>query len=305
MRVRFETEVTVSNDGEQAPDLLARACNLSKSRVKDAMQKGAVWRVQGARKPQRLRRAVTLLARGDRLQLFYDSEILDRVPPIPELVADRRRYSVWDKPAGLLVEGSRYGDHATLLCQVESHFTPSRRTWLVHRLDLEARGLIVLAHTPQAAARLSALFRERTIDKRYLIEVAGVPGPPGSTGRLEAALDGRAAATDYRVITTDTAGRVARVEVTMRSGRYHQIRRHFALAGHPVLGDPKYGARGAAAPAGMRLAATLIAFEDPWTRAESRFSIDARVRAAWGWPDADEISAPPPPPGNSASPRTR
>jgi len=303
VRVRFETEITVPDNGDHAPELLARTCGLSKSRVKDAMQKGAVWRIRGARKPERLRRATAPLSRGDRLQFFYDSEILDRVPLLAELVADCRRYSLWHKPPGLLVEGSRYGDHATLLRQVESHFTPPRRVWLVHRLDLEASGLIVIAHTPQAAARLSALFRERVVDKRYLIEIAGVPGPPGATGRLDFALDGRAAVTDYRVVDTDAAGRFSRVEVSMRSGRYHQIRRHFALAGHPVLGDPKYG-RGAPHPAGMRLAATSIAFEDPWTHAEARCSIDERVRTLWEWPDRDEISAPPPP-ERPASRRTR
>lgn len=284
MRQQFTTEIRITGQlDEIAPDLLARASGLSKTRVKEAMNKGAVWLIRGARKPQRLRRVTAPLQRGDRLQLFYDSDVLDRVPATASLVADHRRYSVWHKPAGLLVEGSRFGDHATLLRQIEQYFAPVRRAWLVHRLDLEASGLVLIAHTPQAAARLSTLFQQRAVHKQYLIEVRGVLGTPGARGRLDSPLDGKAATTDYRIVEVAPAQPLTRVEVTMSSGRYHQIRRHFAAAGHPVLGDPKYG-DGNAHPAGLRLAAVSLAFEDPWQHGAVEFSIAAQTRAAWGWP---------------------
>ena len=265
-----------------APELLAQASGLSKSRIKDAMHKGAVWQSRGTRKPQRLRRATAPLQPGDRLALYYDSTILDRAPIAASLIADHARYSVWHKPAGLLVEGSRYGDHATLLHQVEAHFQPARRVWLVHRLDLEAAGLILIAHTPQAAARLSALFQTRTIDKQYYIEVQGKLGVSDDRGRYASSLDAKPAVTDYRVDHYDAAHNLTRVEVTMLSGRYHQIRRHFEAAGHPVLGDPKYG-RGNSHPEGMRLVAVRLGFIDPWQEKAVTFSIAPETRLRWGW----------------------
>jgi tRNA pseudouridine32 synthase/23S rRNA pseudouridine746 synthase len=250
------------------------------------MTKGAVWLTQGGHRPQRLRRATASLATGDRLALWYDSEILARQPPGAACVADCRRYSVWHKPAGLLVEGSRYGDHATLLRQVEAHFTPPRRAWLVHRLDLEATGLILLAHTAQAAARLSALFQAREVHKRYLLEVRGRLAAPGIEDSIALPVDERPAATHYRVVAHPPARDISCVAVTMRSGRHHQIRRHFAAIGHAVLGDPKYG-RDNPHVTGLRLAAVTLAFEDPWEARGMSWSIEAVTRTVWGWPDGE------------------
>lgn len=281
-RVAFITELTVPGGGGTAPDLLSAASGLSKSRIKEAMQKGAVWAAQGSRKAQRLRRATTPLAAGTRLSLHYDSQVLDREPPQARPVCDEKRYSVWFKPPGLLVEGSRYGDHATLLRQVEQGFGAPRRVWLVHRLDLEAAGLILIAHTPQAAARLSALFQARTIEKHYCIEVTGLLGTPGSSGHWDAALDGKASRTDYRVVSSSPQLNMSCVEIRMASGRYHQIRRHAAAAGHPVLGDPAYGQHNAHS-AGLRLMATRLAFIDPWRGARVEYSCEDTLQSLWGW----------------------
>ncbi len=282
-REQFLTEITVArSSAASAPELLAQASGLSKSRIKDAMQKGAVWQSRGTRKPQRLRRATAPLQPGDHLALYYDSSVLDRIPPTATLVADHARYSVWHKPPGLLVEGSRYGDHATLLHQVAAHFKPARRVWLVHRLDLEAAGLLLIAHSPQAAARLSALFQARMIDKQYYIEAQGRLGEKDACGRIEIPLDAKAAVTDYRVIQYAAAQDLSHVEISMLSGRYHQIRRHLAAVGHPVLGDPKYG-QGNAHPDGLRLVAVRLGFVDPWQEKAIQFSIAEETRARWGW----------------------
>ena len=287
VREQFLTEVTVSDPASAfAPDLLAQASGLSKLRVKDAMQKGAVWLSRAGRRPQRLRRATGALCTGDRLSLYYDSVILAYVPPPPRLVADAKRYSVWDKPAGLLVEGSRYGDHATLLRQVEHHFSPTRPVWLVHRLDLEASGLILLAHTAQAAAGLSALFQARSVHKRYFIEVQGIVGAIGAQGSFDTPLDGKAAATAYTVVGVNAAAGMTQVEITMLSGRHHQIRRHFADAGYPVLGDLKYGST--PHPDGMRLAAVHMAFQAPWEKTSVEYSLARTVRTRWGWPEGSD-----------------
>jgi tRNA pseudouridine32 synthase/23S rRNA pseudouridine746 synthase len=258
--------VTVPSHGPfAAPELLASASGLSRTRIKEAMQKGAVWRVEGTRRPQRLRRATTVLRTGDRLELYYDSAVLDYEPPCARLVMDARRYSVWDKPSGLLAEGSRYGDHATLAHQVAAQFGRARDTHLVHRLDLEASGLLLVAHDARAAARLSALFQAREVDKAYLVEVEGRLGQEGAHGAIELALNGKPARTAYEVLSHDPARDVTRIEVAMASGRYHQIRRHFAHLGHPVVEDPRYGQRRPSTRPQMRLCAIRLAFCDPWT----------------------------------------
>ena len=244
-------------------DMLARASGLSKSRLKEVLQKGAVWLRHGTRRPQRLRRVTFTPALGDHLELHYDSSVIDRDPPKAALVADHRQFSVWCKPASLLVEGSRYGDHATLARQVETHFV-GRQVMLVHRLDLEASGLVLVAHTKPAAAKLSELFSSRAIHKEYVIEIYGELGAPGSHGSIATPLVGKAARTDYVVTHYHRLSAVSEIAVTMLTGRYHQIRQHFASIGHAVVGDPKYGTRRVEDKL-MRLTASLLRFNDPWT----------------------------------------
>ncbi len=259
-----------------APQLLAAASGLSVTRVKDAMQKGAVWLTTGQRKPRRLRQVTYPLQPGDHLALYYDSDVLSRVPPRAVLLADFRRYSVWNKPVGLLVEGSRYGDHATLAMQVSEHFAGRRAVHLVHRLDLEAQGIVVIAHGSQATAMLSALWRERQVDKRYLVSVRGRLGDVGARGVFDSPLDGKASRTEYAVLQYDALYDVSELEITMWSGRYHQIRRHCAQAGHPVMGDPKYGTRNSD-PRGLQLAAVRVCFTDPWTHEGIDISLPAKA----------------------------
>jgi tRNA pseudouridine32 synthase/23S rRNA pseudouridine746 synthase len=261
----LSVEVTLAaGDPDNAPDVLAARSGLSRLRIKDAMAKGAVWLARAGRKPERLRRVKTPLKPGDRLSLHYDSAVLALVPPPATLVTDARRYSVWLKPAGLLCEGSRFGDHATLAAQVAAHFAPRREVYLVHRLDLEASGFMIIAHSRSAAAKLSALFQARSVDKRYRIEVLGDLRPVGARGRIDLPLDGKAAVTEYAVEAWREADNRSVAHVRMLSGRYHQIRRHFEAIGHPVIGDPRYG-RGNKDAGGLRLAAVGIAFEDPWS----------------------------------------
>ena len=262
--VLSHTLTVATNDAQTAVDALALATGLPKLRIKDAMAKGAVWLQRGTRKPQRLRRVTTPLARGDRLSLHYDSAVLSSSPPPATLVADHKRYSVWWKPPGLLVEGSRFGDHATLARQIEEHVGGRREVHLVHRLDLEASGLVIAAHSSGATARLSALFQQRAVDKRYRITVKGDLRARGERGRIDLALDDKPAVTEYRIEQVDETARTTTLEVRMATGRYHQIRRHFAAIGAPVLGDPRHG-RGASCPAGMQLSAVGIAFVDPFS----------------------------------------
>lgn len=258
---------TVSPDGlssESACDLIARKTGLSKAKVKEAMIKGAVWIRRPGKGTVRLRRATAEICREDRIEVYYDAEILRRDSPPAECVADEGRYTVWHKPPGLLSEGTRYGDHCALLRRVEIRFRPPRRVFLVHRLDREASGLMLIAHDREAAAKLSALFRNHLVDKEYRVEVKGSPVPAGCEGTIDTPLDGKPAVTEYTVISHNTQNGTATLRVRTKTGRLHQIRRHFAAAGHPVIGDPAYGMDNKN-PQGLRLSAVSLEFVCPFT----------------------------------------
>ncbi|MGA0806853.1 MAG: pseudouridine synthase [Pseudohongiellaceae bacterium] len=247
---------------ETAVDALARVSQLPKARVKDAMNKGAVWLKRG-KDEKRLRRSTATLRSGDTLTLHYNPDILSLTPPAPALVADERAYSVWDKPAGLLAQGSREGDHCSLLRIAEQQL--NREVFLVHRLDREASGLMLIAHTRKAAAALSALFARPDatpeLRKIYRVEVKGeVPG----SGVWQRALDGKAAETRFTREDFDAQMQRSVVRVELVTGRKHQIRRHFADADFPVLGDPAYG-RNNNDPRGLQLRAVELAFTCPLT----------------------------------------
>lgn len=268
----FTLQITIaSEDTGTACDVIAVRAGLAKSRVKDAMCKGAVWLTgkKGGRK--RLRKATFQPSPGDVLDLCYDARLLLVTPPLGQCLHDTGQYSIWLKPAGLLAQGTDYGDHCSLVRQVEVHFCLKRPVLPVHRLDREAVGLMILAHTKATAAKISKMLQENAIDKQYRVTVVGHPTP--GSGIIELPLDGKAAITRYALTSYDPRSDTSVVEVTLKTGRLHQIRRHFAMLGHPVLGDPKYGT-GNKNSTGMELVAYRLAFRCPFTGKKMGFNLD-------------------------------
>ncbi len=251
-----------AGEATSAVELLAARSGLPKARINEAMIKGAVWHSKPRGPRRRLRRATTVLKVGERIELFCDAELLRRVAPSARLLADGRRYSAWVKPAGLLAQGNDYGDHCALLRIAETHFQPPRAAYLVHRLDRETQGLMLIAHDGSAAAGLSKLFQEHRIDRRYRVRVRGRLSQ--ERGTIELPLDDKAALMHYCVTAYDLPSDISTLAVTLATGRLHQIRRHFALIGHPVLGDPKYGASNKY-PEGLQLTATAWHFHCPFS----------------------------------------
>ena len=255
-----------------AIDLLCQGVpELSKGRLKDAMSKGAVL-LSG--KPQkRLRRAQAPLQSGQQLQLHYDADLLSRQCEPAQLISDQQQYSVWFKPAGMLTQGNEWGDHLALLRVVEQHFLSKRPVFLLHRLDREASGLVLIAHTKTAAAAFSKLISERRISKDYLIRVKGqLSAALLAAAELNTALDGKACQTQFSLRHYDASRDQSWLDIVLISGRKHQIRRHFALAGHPVMGDPQYG-QGNKDSAGLALQAIRLSFTCPVKRQRQQFEL--------------------------------
>lgn len=271
--LRIELKRRVAPDDPRIlVDFLHRHSGISKLQLKDAAAKGAVL-LRRAGTAKRLRRAKAELQTGDLIELHYDRDILMRQPPPARCVADRASYSVWFKPAGMLAQGNEFGDHCALLRVAETAWHPPRKVWLIHRLDREASGLMVIAHTRPAAANLSRQFQHDQVRKRYRVQVRGdIAAAHGRQGRIEQPLDGKPAVTEFSVEDWDASRNAATLMVEIRTGRLHQIRRHLAALGFPVVGDPRYGT-GNKDAGGLRLAAVGLAFQCPLSRTPVDFSL--------------------------------
>jgi 23S rRNA pseudouridine955/2504/2580 synthase len=160
-----------------------------------------------------------------------------------------------NKPPGLAVQGGTGLDrHLDAMLDVLQFESPERPR-LVHRLDRDTSGILLLARHARAAAELAEAFRRKDCRKVYWAVVVGVPKP--AVGRIELPLsklpgragekvapdeEGKSAITEYRTI--DHAGRqVSWLELQPLTGRTHQLRVHCAAMGTPILGDRKYGGR--------------------------------------------------------------
>lgn len=172
---------------------------------------------------------------------------------------------VVDKPAGMTVHPAPGSPRDTLVNALIAHCGDSlsgiggvRRPGIVHRIDKDTSGLLVVAKTDRAHASLAQRFADHDIERAYIAVCFGEPVPPA--GRVEAAIArhpkdrkrmavvpptrGRHAVTHYR--TAERLGGAAVLECRLETGRTHQIRVHLSHVGHPLIGDPVYG-RGAGA----------------------------------------------------------
>ena len=292
--------------------MLPEDLGLSRSRLQVLIRAGAVSR--GGRA---LTDPKTRVAAGEALALALPAPAAAEAAPeaIPlTVVFEDDSLIVIDKPAGMVVHPAPGAETGTLVNALLHHCGASLagiggvgRPGIVHRIDKDTSGLLVAAKTARAHQGLSEQFAAREVGRRYDALAWGVPGPvprvlglPGVTLeagalRIDAPIgrhpadrkkmtvrrDGRRAVTRIRV--ERDLGVASLVSARLETGRTHQIRVHLARIGHPLMGDPVYGAGRSACglPAAVRAAlsalpgqalhAGRLAFRHPGTGAEMTF----------------------------------
>ncbi|MFA6263481.1 MAG: RluA family pseudouridine synthase [Candidatus Babeliales bacterium] len=198
---------------------------------------------------------------GDVLTITFRSKQIDLVPmPVDfDIIAMHPDFIIINKPAGLTVHPAPSSPGEVTLVHGLLHrfaemqaFASDERPGIVHRLDKDTSGLLVIARNPQAQAALSALFKQHKMHKKYLAVVHKHPDRTGSIdlpiGRHAHerhkmgvfGIGARTALSHYRTLAYYAAHSL--VEVAIVTGRTHQIRVHMATLGHPIVGDGVYGA---------------------------------------------------------------
>jgi 23S rRNA pseudouridine1911/1915/1917 synthase len=223
------------------------------------------------------------LAAGDRLEVSLPDARPSSLEPEDldiRVAYEDEHLLVVDKPAGIVVHPSAGHTSGTLVHGLLGHAVAggneAERPGIVHRLDRDTSGLLVVARSEEAHRRLQRLLRRRELVREYLALIRG--RPRSKSGRIEApigrdrndptrvSLDTntpRNAVTNFTVV--EVLPRHALLEVALATGRTHQIRVHLAAIGLPVAGDPVYGAEGDLGLERQFLHAARLAFPHPFT----------------------------------------
>ena len=202
---------------------------------------------------------------GQRVELSVPAPIADKAEAQDialDIVFEDDHLIVVDKPAGLVVHPAAGHADGTLVNALLHHCRGRlsgiggvQRPGIVHRIDKDTSGLLVVAKNDMAHEGLAKLFAAHDIERRYLAIVSGAPAPPAGTVRTQIGRSttnrkkmavlpegkGRHAVTHYR--TVQNLAKTSLVECTLETGRTHQVRVHMAHIGHPLIGDGVYSNR--------------------------------------------------------------
>jgi 23S rRNA pseudouridine1911/1915/1917 synthase len=298
-------------EAETAGERLDRHVALRLDAPRNQVQK---WIAEGlVRVNGRQAKPAAVLDAGDRVECTPPAPKEERVLPEPgnlRVLHEDSDLVVIDKPAGLTIHPGAGRLTGTLAHHLLHRYPEMAgvggpgRPGIVHRLDQGTSGVLVVARTPAAYARLSRAFASREVEKLYLGIAYGVPSPPSGTveapiGRhpqrrqeMTVRSGGRPARTAYRTLAA--AAGISLLEMDLATGRTHQIRVHLKSLGHPLVGDPVYGeARWKGLPRSVQAAlrdfprpalhAWRLAFRHPGTGELLRFEapVPNDLRALW------------------------
>ncbi|MCI0855453.1 MAG: RluA family pseudouridine synthase [Chloroflexi bacterium] len=275
-----EHELRADKSGERLDVFVARSIpELTRSRASKLIDEGLVS-VDGTQASKVSKK----LSAGQRVAVTIPPPKPTKIEPeamLLTIVYEDGDLLVVDKPAGMAVHPSPGHSSHTLVngilahCDDLSGIGGVKRPGIVHRLDKDTSGLIIVAKNDAAHVSLARQLKERKVEKMYVALVEGCVTPP--EGRIEAPIardvkhrrrmavveNGRDARTSYRVLRE--IGRRTLLEVRPQTGRTHQIRVHLASIGHPITGDALYGRRGDAPVARQFLHARRLVFLHPRT----------------------------------------
>ena len=264
-------------------DLLVNQCNeqgvkLSKAQIKQAIAKGALWLSRG-KHTQRLRRLKKKLLANDILHFYFNPKVLSTEVAPAKLIADLKDYSVWFKPYGMLSQGSKWSDHCTITRYAQQYFPDERAVFIVHRLDRAATGLILVAHSKKAAKLFSALFEKHQLEKQYQIIVHGDFSSQKTPKVIELPIDEKPARSTFTFAQYHQTLNQSLVNVLIDTGRKHQIRKHAASIGFPVVGDRLHGDKSLTGSSvesdavDLQLCAVSLSFTCPFTEQVKVFKV--------------------------------
>ncbi|MXO66551.1 RluA family pseudouridine synthase [Altericroceibacterium endophyticum] len=291
----------VLSGGQRLDKALTEACELSRERVKALIADG---RVQVAGKTVTSPSAKSAAGAAFIIDLPPASEPHAKPEDIPLSIAyEDDHLVVVDKPAGMVVHPAAGNQDGTLVNALLHHCAGGlsgiggvARPGIVHRIDKDTSGLLVVAKSDAAHEGLARQFADHSLERAYLAVVNGRPVPPAGTinariGRSDVnrkkmavlpddAKRGKHAITHYRVI--DFLQDCALVECRLETGRTHQVRVHMSSIGHALLGDPVYGrANSRLRPILKQLGfqrqalhAAVLGFDHPITNDRMRFNSD-------------------------------
>lgn len=224
---------------QSAFDLLDTNIELSSTQLEQCFNHGAVW-LETKGKPTRLYHGETILSPGSKLHLYCNPSTLSPCPYSADLVDDQSGFSIWNKPSGMLCQGSKWGDHWTIQRWIKQHVWPQRECLITHRLDRFTEGLIIVAHNDSINRQFHRLFETRAIHKTYRAIVSGEMSIEQDLV-IDSPIQDKSARTHIRVLERQAEPAFTLLEIRPETGRKHQIRIHLAETGHPVVNDRAYG----------------------------------------------------------------
>jgi tRNA pseudouridine32 synthase / 23S rRNA pseudouridine746 synthase len=268
MRLPLELHLKAERDCI-AQDLLPQTAELSADIIHSCFDNGSVW-LQKSAKPARVRDRETVLTAGQQIHLYCNQSTLAPCPYVPLLIEDFETFSIWNKPSGMLSQGSKWGDHWALYRWIEQHVWPQRQSFITHRLDRFTQGLMIVAHSEECNSLLHRMFENRQVEKTYRAIVRGLIEDKQPFD-IASDVQDKKAVTNIRLISHNPQSNCSVVEAKPQTGRKHQIRIHLASIGHPVLNDRQYGAEPHVGD--LCLQACALQFAHPFTRQKLQINL--------------------------------